>query len=78
MSNPKFRIDITATREKEKISDGSHLDNVVMRWDGGMLKIAATDEDHAKRLMAELDEAAYVEVTTWEKSSTASRRKERR
>jgi hypothetical protein len=76
--NKTARAGIRITRERHKLSDGSTVDDVVIRWDGGMVTVATESQKHAERLFAELMDAPNVDVTTWENSSAASRRKERR
>lgn len=66
---------IKIANEKETLSDGTKADNVMIRWDGGVIKIAAESQEQAERLFMALAEASYIDITTWESSSAASLRK---
>ena len=57
--------DIKVLHEKERLSDGSHLDNIFIRWNGGFIKVAPDSEEHAKKLYDALQHAAYMEVTVY-------------
>jgi hypothetical protein len=63
---------IRVSIEKHLLSDSSTANEVMIRWEGGFMKIAPEDNQNAEALFRALADASYIDITTWEKSSAAS------
>lgn len=60
---------IKASIERHKLSDGSVVDDVMIRWNGGCMKLGAYSKEHARRLLQEIQDTAHIEIATWPEGS---------
>lgn len=56
---------IKASIERHRHADGSMVDEVIIRWGNGFIKIASESTKHAERILNALVDSPYVEITTW-------------
>jgi len=64
MSDVRYPDVVRLSVERHKLSDDSHVQEVMLRWPGGYVQISAVDKAHALRLFEEIKKATEVKVTS--------------